>query len=118
MKLTNFVLGIFLAVGLAGLAGCKKKQAGTIIPPPMTVEGVNVELPKLMALIDAGGNAELQASVRNVQMSLRYRQWDKTLAEMEKLAANPTLNDEQKKAANEVFEQLKQVAAKAPPPPQ
>ncbi len=118
MKLTNFVLGIILVIGLAGFAGCKKKAAARAPEDPVTIEGVKVDLPKLMGSIDAGGNAELQASVRNVQMSLRYRQWDKTLAEMEKLAANPNLNDEQKKLANEVFEQLKQVAAKAPPPAQ
>ncbi len=115
MKITKLLLGVTLAIGLAALAGCgKKTQAGDPMKP-MVVEGVNVDLPKLQVEVDKSGNADLQSSVRNVMMAFRYRQYDKALMEMEKLTNDPNLNEQQKKLASDVFEQVKQVASKAPP---
>src|SRR5438445_6660758 len=96
--------------------GCKKK-GGDAGPPvaTMQVEGVNVDLPKLQASIDASGNADLQSSVRQVLMSFRYHQYEKALMDMDKLVNDPGLNEDQKKIATEVLEQVKQVAQKAPP---
>ncbi len=103
-----------MAIGLAGFAGCGKKgpDAGAQLKP-MVVDGVDVDLPKLQASVDASGNADLQSSVRTVLMAFRYRQYDKALMEMEKLANDPGLNEQQKNIATNVFEQVKQVAAKA-----
>jgi hypothetical protein len=114
MKLRNVILGIVIAVGLAGFSGCKKKDAAGTPMAPMTVEGIKVDLPKLQASVDATGNADLQSGVREVLMSFRYRQYEKALMAMDKLANDPNLNEEQKKIANDVLEQVKQVATKAP----
>ena len=105
-----------MAVGVVGFAGCGKKGPSGQQVPPMVIEGINVDLPKLQASIDASGNADLQSAVRTVMMSFRYRQYDKALMDMEKLSNDPALTEEQKKIATEVFEQVKQVATKAPPP--
>ncbi|HEY5914939.1 MAG TPA: hypothetical protein VJA21_30470 [Verrucomicrobiae bacterium] len=118
MKLRNLVVGLILAVGLAGIAGCGKKLPEGNSIAPLEVEGVKVDLPKLQASVDAGGNADLQSGVRGVVMAFRYRQYDKALMEMEKVTTNPALTEEQKKMASDVFEQVKQIAAKAPPAPQ
>jgi len=80
----------------------------------MIVEGIKVDLPKLQASVDATGNADLQAGVREVLMSFRYRQYEKALMAMDKLVNDANLNEEQKKLANDVLEQVKQVATKAP----
>jgi len=114
MKLRNVILGIVLAVGLAGFTGCKKKEAPGSALAPMIVEGIKVDLPKLQASVDATGNADLQAGVREVLMSFRYRQYEKALMAMDKLVNDANLNEEQKKLANDVLEQVKQVATKAP----
>ena len=83
---------------------------------PMVVEGINVDLPKLQASIDATGNADLQSAVRAVLMDFRYRQYEKALMDIDKLSSDSNLNEEQKKIAGEVLDQIKQVAQKAPPP--
>jgi len=115
MKLMNVLLGIVLACAVVSLSGCKKKQAAGPSAAPMNVEGVSVDLPKLQASIDATGNADLQSGVRSVLMDFRYRQYEKALMDIDKLANDTTLNEEQKKLAAEVLEQIKQVAQKAPP---
>ena len=118
MKLHNLLLAAILAIGIAGMVGCGKKQAQQNATAPMIVEGVSVDLPKLQQSIDSSGNADLQSSVRSVLMAFRYRQYDKALMEMEKLSNDPNLTEEQKKLASQVFEQVKQVATKAPAPAQ
>ncbi len=119
MKLNHLLSGLglwVLSVALLGVTGCGKKGPQGSTVPPMEVEGVKVDLPKLQAAVDSSGNADLQSSVRQVLMAFRYRQYDKALMEMEKVTNDPNLTEDQKKLATEVFEQVKQVAAKAPPP--
>lgn len=118
MKLMKLVVGLMLAFGMLGLTGCKKKS-GTTGPdlPPMEVEGVKVELPKLVNALNTA-NQDAQSSARNVQLAFRYRQFEKALMEMDKLSSDTTLTDDQKKLVAEVLEQVKQVVAKAPPAPQ
>lgn len=118
MKLKNLLLGAVLAIGLAGMVGCGKKQPEQNPTAPMVVDGVSVDLPKLQQSIDASGNADLQGSVRSVLMAFRYRQYDKALMEMEKIVNSPNLTAEQKTLASQVFDQVKQVATKAPAPAQ
>lgn len=107
-----------MALALVTFAGCKKKPLAGTQGAPIQIEGIAVDLPKLQAAIAAGGNADLQAGVSGVYQGIRYRQYQKALMELDKLASDTNLTDEQKKLANEVLEQLKQVVAKAPPAPQ
>ena len=72
MKVANVLLGFLLAVGVVALAGRKKKGPSSEAPPPMMIEGVKVELPKLVNSIGASSSRETQNAVRNVQLSMRY----------------------------------------------
>lgn len=115
MKSLKLVLAVTLVLGAVAITGCKKKGASGPPIAPMVVEGVNVDLPKLQAAIDTTGNADLQSAVRGVLMDFRYRQYEKALMDIDKLSTDSNLNEEQKKIATEVLEQIKQVAQKAPP---
>jgi hypothetical protein len=118
MKLSTTVLGILMALTLVAFAGCKKKPLAGNLGAPMQIEGIAVDLPKLQASINAGSNADLQAAVASVFQGIRYRQYEKALMDLDKLASDANLTEEQKKLTGEVLEQLKQVLAKAPPAPQ
>jgi len=115
MKWMNIVCAALLVSLVVGASGCKKKQEQRAATTPMVIEGVSVDLPKLSSLIEASGNADLQSAVGSVKMDLRYRQFEKALMDMEKLSGEATLNEEQKKVATDVLDQIKQVAQKAPP---
>lgn len=118
MKAMRLVLGLVLAAGFLGcVVGCKKSgPAGGGDLPPMQVQGVNVDVPKLNKALESA-TPDQQATARNIQMAFRYGQYEKALMEADKLANDTTLNEEQKKVAGEVLEQVKQVVAKAPPAP-
>jgi hypothetical protein len=118
MKFDKVILAVLLAIAMVSVtAGCKKQE--TVKGPsgaPLVIEGVSVDMPKLQRVIDASGNADLQGAVRNVFISFRYHEYEKALMGMDKLANDPALNEEQKKVAAEVLEQVKQVATKVPAP--
>jgi hypothetical protein len=114
MKAMKLVLGLLLAAGLVGVVGCKKEPKGPEPGAPMVIDGVSVDLPKLITSLE-GATQEQQATVRNVQMAFRYRQFDKAMMELDKLANDSTLNEEQKKLASQVLEQVKELAQKSPP---
>jgi hypothetical protein len=117
MKTIKLVLGLLLVGALFALPGCGKKGGNIDTDnPPMVVEGVNVDVPKLIKTLESA-TPEQQASARNLQMAFRYRQYEKALMEIDKLANDATLNEEQKSVATNVLEQVKQVVAKAPPAP-
>ena len=113
MKISNVLLGVLLAVGVGASAGCKKSPPPVEIPPPMVVEGIKVDLPRLMNSVIVSGNAKAQAAVRDVQGFFRYGQYEKAMTGLDKIAKGSTLNEEQKKLATEVVEELRQVVAKA-----
>ncbi len=115
MKITNVLAVVILAVGVAAFGGCKKSEPVVQTPPPMVVEGVNVELPKLMHLVTNAKSPVVQDNVAKVMMSLRYGQYDKARLDLEKIVAGSALNEEQKKLAVEVVAQLKQVVTTAGP---
>ena len=103
----NPLLLVILAIGLA-LTGCKKKDAsGGSSDNPMSA------LIKMQQAIYPAP-PEIQASMEKVAFGIRYRQYETAMPELEKIAANPTLNDAQKKAVNDTMEALKKAMA-APP---
>ena len=115
MKLINVLAVVILAVGVAAFGGCKKSEPVAQTPPPLVVEGVNVELPKLMHLVADAKSTVAQGNVSQVMVALRYGQYDKARADLEKIVAGNTLNEEQKKLAAEIVAQLKQVVTTAGP---
>lgn len=111
----KLVIGLVLAAGMFTFVSCGKKGGSTgEVPTSIVVEGVSVDLPKLIQALETA-TPELQTSARNVQMAFRYGQYEKALMEVDKLVNDTTLTEEQKKIAGEVLEQVKQVMAKAPP---
>ena len=113
MKISNALLVVLLAVGVGAAAGCKKSKPAAELPPPMIVEGIKVDLPRLMDSVVVAGNARAQAGLREVVGSFRYGQYEKAMTGLDKVAKGGSLNEEQKKLAEEVVEELRQVIAKA-----
>jgi hypothetical protein len=111
MKTTNGIALILLS-GVLALAGCGKSKPAA---GPM-ISGVTVEVAKLQQAF-ATASPDLQTAVDAVKMGVRYGDYAATLAELDKLANNPSLTEAQKKIVAEVAEQVKQVASKAAPPP-
>jgi hypothetical protein len=107
MKIVNWMMMVLLAGGLA-LTGCGKK------PTPMPVSGVDV--PKLREAF-ATASPEIQVAVSEVTMGVRYGDYSRAFAALDKLAKAPNLSEPQKKIVAEVIEQVKQLASKAPAAP-
>jgi len=100
-----------LFAGVLGLAGCGKKESAAPV-----VEGVSVDMPKLRETF-ATASPELQNSVSEVVMGVRYADYARAMAALDKLAAAPGLTEPQKKILGAVSEQIKALASKAPAPP-
>lgn len=114
---TKYWVAIVLALGVLGVAGCKKSAATNTGLQPIEVQGVKVDLPKLS---DAYNNAspEAQAAVADLKSNIRYGMYVKALAGLDKLVNDPSSTDQQKQIVNQVIEQLKQLIQKAPAPGQ
>jgi hypothetical protein len=106
MKIVNWMMMVLLTGGLA-LTGCGKEK-----PAAPVVGGVAVDLPKLQEAF-ATASAELQNSVSEVAMGVRYRDFPRATAALGKLANAPGLTEPQKKILSEITEQIKQMASKA-----
>jgi len=107
-------LGLCLSLLLAlTLTACSK---GPSAPAPVDINGVKVDLPKMQAAF-ANSSQELIVASGPPLMSIRYGKYAEAIPDLEKLAANPGLNEDQKKAVTAVLEQMKQVVAKGPVTP-
>jgi hypothetical protein len=99
-----------LAGALLAAPGCGKNQS---TPSVTAQDGTKVDMPRLQqAFVSA--SPELRDAVTQVAFSFRYGQNDQAVAQLEKIAASPELTADQKKAVNDVMDQLKQVIAKGP----
>lgn len=100
--------------GVLALAGCGKssKPARPARPP-----GV-VDLGALQRAFPAP-TPDIRRSLDKLRFSIRYRQLDAALAELDNLAYIPNLTDPQKKAINDLSEQVEEaIKATTPKPPQ
>src|SRR5438874_298425 len=88
MKKMKWITLVTLA-GLLGLTGCNK-AANTAAKGPV-IRGVLVETPKLQQAFAGNTAPEVQNQLGKVQMGVRYGEFQTAVAELEKLAANPTL---------------------------
>jgi hypothetical protein len=102
---------ITLFAALAGVcllvAGCKKEEAA----PPVPQGGI--DMPKLNEALSTA-SAEAKAALADVQFGIRYNDYPKALQALNKLAATSGLTDAQKKAINDMIEQVKTAIAKPP----
>ncbi len=110
----NYWSALLAAVAIA-LVGCGKKT--TASQAPVQVNGTAIDLPKLRAAFE-GAPKDKNDHLNQIAFGIRYGDYTKALMEADALANMPDLTDAQKKATTEVLEQLKTLAAKAPPKPQ
>jgi hypothetical protein len=105
MKMLNYLLVILIA-GMLASAGCGKssKPAGPVRTPGVVdISDVQLAFP--------APPPEVASSLDKMRFSLRYRQFDVALVELDKLAHLPNLTEPQKKAIDEAIEQVKQAIA-------
>jgi hypothetical protein len=108
MKTTIGMMAL-LAVCLVTFAGCKKAEQAEALE----FNGVKVDLPKL-DVVFVGASDQVQANVAMFKRFFRYGQYPQALAELGRLASQPSLTEPQKKLVNDLTEQVRQVIAKAP----
>ena len=89
-------------VGVLALAGCSKSDKKAT---PARVPGM-VDLTQMQEQFP-NSTPEVTASLQKIRMACRYRTFDTAQAELDKLAKLPDLTDPQKKAVEEVIEQVK-----------
>ncbi len=111
MKAIHYLL-IVLTVGVLALAGCGKSNKPA--PPAARVPGV-VDLAQLQMAFPAP-TPEISTSFSKLGFATRYRQFEPALVELDKLSRLPNLTEAQKKAVDEVIEQVKQALAVNPKP--
>jgi len=102
---------LVLLAGLLAVAGCGKEAPRTPV-----MQGVKVDLPKLQEAF-ATASPELQNAVSEVSMGVRYGEYPRAFAALDKIAKATDLTEPQKKITAEVTEQIKQLASKAPTAP-
>ena len=108
MKTTNWLIGLLLAATLA-LAGCGKSDKAGAGPP-------KADLSKLQRAFPAP-TPQMQQCLTTIATGFRYGQYADAFAALDKLAADPSATEAQKKAVAEFTEQLKKMAAGAAPAP-
>ena len=108
MKTANWMM-MFLLAGVLALAGCGKEEK----PVALVADGVTVDLPKLKEAFAAAA-PEVQTSVTEVAMGIRYTDYPRCFTALAKLETAPGITEPQKKMVSQVAEQLKQAASKAP----
>jgi acetate kinase len=114
MKTANWMVMFLLAGGLVGalaLTGCGKQK-----PAAPTVGGVTVDMPKLREAF-ATAAPELQTAISEVNMGIRYGEYARAIAGLDKLSNAPGITEAQKKIVSEVTEQIKALANKPATPP-
>ena len=101
MKTTNYLI-ILLTVVVLALVGCSKSDKAV---KPQRRPGV-VDLSLLQQQFP-NPTPEVMTSFNKIRFACRYRTFDTAQAELDKLAQMPNLTEPQKKAVEDVVEQVK-----------
>ena len=109
------VWGGFCLAFLVLLGACNKSSEADKLPP-MEIEGVKVDTPRLMAEF-VNASPEVQRPVNEAVTKVRCKQYLQAMMGLDEVLKSPALNDKQKKLLAQVIGQLKEVLAKAPPRP-
>src|SRR5262252_9360294 len=112
MKITKLFYGL-LTASLLGLVACSKSSSGSLAPSE--INGVKVDKPSFVAAFENAPPEVKGSDYSEVLEGIRYRQWDRALVALDKLAQQPNLSEAQKKSVGQLTEQLKQVVIKGPP---
>jgi hypothetical protein len=109
----HIVWGGFCLAFLLSLGACSKSSETDKLPP-MELEGVKVDTPRLMAEF-VNAPPEIQRRVNDAVTNVRYKKYLEAMMGLDEALKNPALTDNQKKLITQVIDQLRQVIAKAPP---
>ncbi len=101
-------LSTILLAGMLALAGCGKSDQNQAQRVPAMMD-----LPKFQQAFPSP-TPEQQTSLEKVISGVRYRLYPEALAALDKLSADPSLNDAQKKAVNDMIQGIKQTLSPAP----
>jgi hypothetical protein len=111
MKPLNWIIAVLAAGCLVFGEGCKKKEQ----PSEWNTSGVRVSLSELRQAFENTQAPEIQTCLNDAAVGLRYGQYAKVLASLEKLAGNSALTAQQKAVTAKVIGQVKQLAEKGRP---
>jgi hypothetical protein len=111
MKMTHYLF-IVLMAGTLALVGCGKSSKETAAPRQPGV----VDLSALQTAFP-DPNPDVKASLDKLRFSARYGQLEAELVELDKFISIPNLTEPQKKAVNDVIEQVKAAIQARPAAP-
>ena len=97
---------MILTVGVLALVGCgksDKRDKAARVPGRVDLSQMQAQFPNPAP--------EVSACLDKVRFACRYRTFDTAQVELDKLAQMPDLTEPQKKAVNEVVEQIKAAIA-------
>jgi len=103
--------GLGLALLLLPCACSNSSQSDKL--PPMQIQGVNVDIPKLSAQF-AKAPPELQSRVNEGIAKIRLNQYMQGMVVFDEVLNKPGLTEQQKNSLTQVIGQLKEVLSKAP----
>ena len=109
---TNIYLVMILTAGVLALMGCGKSgdaKPGAVPPGVVDLGSLQQAFPE--------PTPEVTTTLNKLRFSVRYRQLQPALVELEKLSKLPNLTEPQKKAVNDVIEQVKVAIKTLPAPP-
>ena len=110
MRLSVTVAPILaLAIAFAGLAGCGKGQPPAL--PPATANGTTVDVGTISRSLASSTSPQVKQALADFVMMMRYSQPDKAAADLDKIAADSSLTDDQKKVVSDTQEQVKRMIA-------
>jgi len=109
------IWGGFCPALLVLLGACSKSSEADKLPP-MEIEGVKVDTPRLMAEF-VNAPQELQRPINDAVTKVRYKQYLQAMMALDGVLKSPGLSDKQKELIAQVIGQLKELLAKAPPRP-
>ncbi len=102
MKTTSWMLGAIVA-GMLALCGCSKSAS----TDPKLSQNPAVRFTAAFPT----PTPELQASINKINLGLRYGQYPEAIVELDKMANDASLTEAQKKAVNDMIEEVKKRAA-------
>jgi len=105
-------MALALAFCVIAVAGCKKAPK---LPDSQEVNGVSVDLPKLQQAF-VGAPPDVLNDVTQVAFGIRYGDYMKSLAALDKLSNNTSITEAQKKVVSDVIEQVKKVMGQGQAP--
>ncbi len=111
MKPSSWIILMLAACCLLMTDGCKKQEQ----PSEWKTQGVPVSLTELRQVFAGAPGADIETCLSDAATSLRYGEYAKALAALDKLANNPGATAQQKKVIDKVRGQVNELAAKSRP---